>query len=317
MNLAKSPGIHQNLSQHYLPTSLITFMSKIPSFALIAVSSAVLFQACDFDTGLGLSPSKITGKVIFVGEPDSSLSVEEVRVVAAAQFPPTGVSDIFFSNAVDFNADSSEYEIILPYGNYPALAVLWKPRNDDWALESLLGFYGFNPFTFEASLKNVELTEADPVAANIRIPALWGFTNFDGRIEGRLTFAGSWPEDTEIVVMGAFTQIPDLDNIGLSTLLSLGGINFTLPKNVAFHDYELNVRKKENDQLAEYKFIGLFWKGHDISWEDIRCIGYYRSASDPTRPGSITMLPEGPVAGIDFTADFNTLPDGVKIGGGR
>jgi hypothetical protein len=292
-------------------------MSKIIRFVLAAALSAVLFQACEFDKGLSLSPSRITGKVLFVGEPDSTIAIDEVRVVAAARFPPTGVSDIFFSNPVNFGLDTADYEIILPFGNYPALAVLWKPRDDDWALESLLGFYGFNPFTFEASLKGVELTEDSPVAANIDIPALWGFTMFDGRVEGDLTFVGDWPEDTEIVVLGGFTQVPDLADIGLSILLTLGGINFTLPQNVPSHHYELAVRKKENENFAEYKFIGLFWKGRNIAWDEIRCIGFYRASNDPTQPGSFTMTSEGRITGIDLVADFNTLPDGVTIGGGR
>jgi len=286
-------------------------MLKHNSSLPILFLSALLFQACEFDHGLGLSPSRISGKVIFVGTDDRPSNVEEVRVVAAARFPPTGVSDIFFSNAVDFAADSSEYEIILPYGNYQAIAVLWKPRNDDWALESLLGFYGFDPFTFQASLKNVELTEQNPEATDIYVPALWGFTTFDARVEGTLTYRGNWPEDTEIVVMGGFTQVPDLNDIGLAVLLSLGGINFTLPQNVTSYQYELAVRK------GDYKFVGLFWKGRNIPWDKIRCIGFYPAANDSTMPGSFSLPPEGRITGIDFVADFNTLPDGVKLGGGR
>jgi hypothetical protein len=34
-------------------------------------------------------------------------------------------------------------------------------------------------------------------------------------------------------------------------------------------------------------------------------------------PGSFTLPAEGRITGIDFVADFNSLPEGVKIGGGR
>ena len=292
-------------------------MPKLTTLIFAAALSAILFQACEIDHGLDLSPSKITGQVLFYGDPDSTVSIDEVRVVAASRFPPTGVADIFFSGAVNFGVDTADYEIILPYGDYPALAVLWKPRDADWALENLLGFYGFDPLTFQANLKGVQLTEGSPVAANVDIPALWGFTTFDGRVEGDLVFAGEWPENTEIVVLGAFTQVPDLNNIGLATLLFLGGINFTLPRDVAFQHYELPVRRRQNNLLAEYKFIGLFWKGHDIAWDEIRCIGFYRARNDSTQPGNFTMPPQGRVTGIDFVADFSSLPDGVKIGGGR
>ncbi len=291
-------------------------MFKFIRFVPAAVLFAILFQACDFNHGLGLSPSKITGKVFHIERPDFSdtssarIEVDEVRVVAAAQFPPTGVGDIFFSNAVKFDRDTADYEIIVPYGNYPAIAVLWKPRGRDWALESLLGFYGFDPLTFQASLKGVELTARAPVAANVNMFALWGFAQFDALVEGDLTFLGAWPEDTEIVVLGGFNQVPDLNNL-LPYLLTLGGINFTLPKDVADAHYEIAVRN------GDYKFLGLFWKGRNINWDKIRCIGFYPAPNNPQQPGQFTLPPKGGISGINFTADFNTLPEGVKIGGGR
>ncbi|MEK7728741.1 MAG: hypothetical protein AAB354_10035, partial [candidate division KSB1 bacterium] len=200
--------------------------------------AAILFHGCEFDQGLGLSPSKIAGKVFFNGEPDSTVSVDEVRVVAAANFPPASIADVFFSEAIRFDKDTADYEIILPYGTYPAVAVLWKPRGEDWALESLLGFYGFQP-PLQASLKTVTLTREQPIAANIDVPALWSFAQFDARVEGDLIFLGDWPTDTEMVVMGGFNAVPDLENFGLSALAVLVGINFTLPKNLASYLYEL------------------------------------------------------------------------------
>ncbi len=284
-------------------------MCKTISLIFAAISSAFLFQACEIDHGLGLSPSKVIGHVVFFGPEFRPDNVEEVRVVAAAQFPPTGVADIFFSNAVNFGVDTADYEIILPYGEYPALAVLWKPRGKDWALESLLGFYGFRP-PFEASLQGVILSEAEPVASNIDIPALWNFAQFDARVEGELTYAGTWPANTDIVVLGGFNEIPDLQNL-LPALGFIGGINFTLPKNVPSYHYEMAVRN------GTYKFIGLFWKDQSSGWDELRCIGFYPTPNDPAQPGSFTLPPEGRITGIDFVADFNTLPDGVKIGGGR
>ena len=283
-------------------------MKKFYLFVFVALFAALLFNACEFDQGLGLSPSKITGNVIFLGSPDTTISVDEVRVVAAAQFPPTGVADIFFSNAVNFGRDTASYEIVVPYGNYPAIAVLWKPRGEDWALESLLGFYGFKP-PLQADLLGVELTEQHPVASNVDIFGLWNFAQFDARVEGDLTFVGTWPEDTEMVLLGGFNRVPDLDNL-LTALGFLGGINFTLPRNVSAHHYEMAVRN------GEYQFLGIFWKGRNIGWDKIRCIGFYRAPDDPAKPGKFTVGPSGRITGINFIADFNTLPDGVDLGGG-
>lgn len=276
---------------------------------LTLLLAAVVFQACEFDTGLGLSPSKISGRVLFLSTDFRPSNVDEVRVVAAANFPPASIADVFFSEAIRFDKDTADYEIILPFGTYPAVAVLWKPRGQDWALESLLGFYGFKP-PLEANLKAVSLTEAQPIASRIDMPALWSFAQFDARVEGDLTFVGNWPTDTEMVVMGGFNEVPDLENFGLSALAVLGGINFTLPKNVASYHYELAVRN------GTYKFVGLFWKGRGIPWDKIRCLGFYHAANNPTQPGGFELERNGRVTGIDFSADFNTLPDGVKIGGG-
>ncbi|MDZ7343221.1 MAG: hypothetical protein ONA90_01775, partial [candidate division KSB1 bacterium] len=126
-------------------------------------------------------------------------------------------------------------------------------------------------------------------------------------IHGTITFAGEWPEDTETVVLGGFTEIPDLNNI-VNSLLLLGGIDIAVPKFVAKHNYQMAVRH------GEYKFIGLFWKGRHIDWRDIRAIGFYRDPNNPSRPGALQVGPNGTISGIDFVADFSTLPDGVKLG---
>ncbi len=285
-------------------------MKKTIPSSLVILLAALLFHACEFDQGLGLSPSKIAGRVLFNGEPDTTVSVDEVRVVAAANFPPASIADVFFSEAIRFDKDTANYEIILPYGVYPAVAVLWKPRGQDWALESLLGFYGFKP-PLEANLKSVSLTREQPVAANIDIPALWAFAQFDAHVEGDLSLVGLWPSDTERLVMGGFTNVPDLDNFGISVLGLLGGINYSLPSDEKRypHHYSMAVRN------GEYKFIGVFWKGENTPWDKIRCIGYYRAPNNPSQPGQFTLPFQGRITGIDFSADFNTLPDGVKLGG--
>ena len=286
-------------------------MKKITSVFLVSILAAILFQACEFDTGLGLSPSKISGRVLFLSTDFRPSNVDEVRVVAAANFPPASIADVFFSEAIRFDKDTADYQIILPYGTYPAVAVLWKPRGQDWALESLLGFYGFQP-PLQASLKAVTLSREQPIAGSIDVPALWSFAQFDARVEGELVLNGTWPSDTEQLVMGGFNQVPDLDNFGISALALIGGINFSLPNKEKDypHQYSMAVRN------GEYKFVGLFWKGRKISWEKIRCIGFYRAPSDSTKPGEFTLPQNGRITGIDFSADFNTLPDGVKLGGG-
>jgi len=278
-------------------------------FALTAATLAAVLVACNFDTGLGLLESKIRGKIYFLGTEFRPANVEEVRVVAASNFPPQGFGDVFFSEAIPFDRDSAAYEMPLPRNTYPAIAVLWKPRGEDWSFTSLLGFYGFRP-PLSAQLLPVHLTAERPVADNINIFALWSFAQFDAHVEGEITFAGAWPADTDVVLLGAFTAVPDLKNI-VNSLVFLGGIDFAVPRFVERHRYRMAVRN------GEYQFLGLFWKGRGVAWDKIRAIGFYPASDNPAKPGRLTLPPNGTIANINFVADFNTLPDGVQIGGGQ
>jgi hypothetical protein len=282
-------------------------MRKTCGLFLLSVMAASFFS-CDVDQGLGVLESRISGKVYFLGSELRPQNVDEVRVVAASNFPPQGFGDVFFSEAIPFDGDSAAYEMPLPVDNYPAVAVLWKPRGEDWNFTSLLGFYGFKP-PLNAQLLPVNLTNEQPVAEHVDILALWSFAQFDAHAEGEITFQGAWPEDTEIVMLGAFTVIPDLKNI-VNSLVFLGGIDFAVPRFVESYSYRMAVRN------GQYQFLCLFWKDRGSAWDQIRAIGFYPAGDDPSKPGQFTLTPSGAISNINFVADFGTLPDGVQIGGG-
>jgi hypothetical protein len=267
-----------------------------------------LVLSCEFDQGLGPSKTRIAGRVIFLDPASRPGNIDEVRVVALANLPPTGFGDVYFSNAVRFDLDTASFEISVPVGTYPAVGVLWKARGKEWAFSNLLGIYGVK-LPLEFSLRQVQVTKEHPIVDNVEIAALWSFAQFDGTIQGELTFAGNWPEDTEAVLLGVFAEIPDLNNIANSLGL-LGGIPLPITSGGKARAYETSVRN------GDYKFIGVFWKGKNIKWENIRCVGFYPDPVNPTRPGIVSVPPGGTVTGINFVADFATLPDGVKLGGG-
>jgi len=283
---------------------------KKSCFVFLAAVISCLFLSCDFDQGIGPSKTRITGKVVFLDTNLRPSNVDEVRVIAVSQLPPSGFGDIYFSNAVRFDKDTADYEIQLPAGNFPAAGVLWKPRGKDWAITNLLGIYGFiPPVTF--SLKAVEVTREKPVAENIDIFALWSFSEFDASIEGNLKLIGEWPANTDVVLLGAFIAVPDLKNLDLSVIGLLGGLPLPITKPATSADsersYGISVRN------GEYKFIGIFWKAKGSN--NIRCIGFYRDPANTTQPGSAAVGKDGKITGYNFTGDFSTLPDGVKIGG--
>jgi len=278
-------------------------------FFVLTAALSCLFFSCEFDQGLGPSKTKITGKVFFTDTNLRPSNVDEVRVIAVSQLPPSGFGDIYFSNAVRFDLDTATYEIQLPPGNFPAAGVLWKPRGKDWAITNLLGLYGFiPPLTF--SLKAVQVTEEKPVAENIDVFALWSFSQFDASIEGKLKLTGAWPGNTDVVLLGALVAVPDLKNLDLSVIGLLGGLPLPITKPATEGDgersYGISVRN------GEYKFIGVFWKGKGSN--NIRCIGFYRDPANAALPGSTAVSKDGKVSGFDILADFSTLPDGVKLG---
>jgi len=284
----------------------LTFFSKARWLMLTAIAALCLLWSCEFDQGLGPSRTRISGRVIFqdiAARPDN---IDEVRVVATASLPPAGFGEVYFSNPVRFDRDTATYEIAAPLGAYPAVGVLWKPRGRDWSFTNLLGIYGLKlPFEFE--VKAVELTKEKPVVGQVDLFALWSFAQFDARVKGELTVLGDWPPDTEIVLLGAFIDVPDLSDVG-SLLGSLGGLPLPVSNSrETKRPYEIAVRN------GTYKFVALFWKGINIDWDKIKLLGYYGYTQDASPPSSVTIDPNGSISSINFDAYFRRLPDGLPL----
>jgi hypothetical protein len=286
----------------------LTWLALFAAAFCLFLSCGEFDRIFDFDQGLGPSKTRIIGKVIFDDPSTRPRNVEEVRVVAVANLPPNAFGDVYFSNALRFDLDTASYEISAPVGDYPAIGVLWKPRNKDWSFSNILGIYGVK-FPFEFELKPIHLTQEQPVADSVEISAYWGFAQFDGNIKGELTLIGAWPANTEIVLLGAFSIIPNFKNLA-ELLGSLGGLPLPITNGESKRPYDIAVRDS-----TEYKFVGIFWKGKDMKWEDIRLVGFYRDPQDPANPGAVAVPPNGTVPGINLVADFNTLPDGIKLPG--
>ncbi|MFQ5633039.1 MAG: hypothetical protein ACE5I1_30090, partial [bacterium] len=254
------------------------------------------------DQGLGVLGSRISGQVVYLGADSRPDNIDEVRVVAVANFPPSGLSDVFFSEAIPFEQDTTQYDILLPLGEYPAVGVLWKPRGKDWSFTSLLGFYGFEP-PASASLLPVNLTQDEPIATNIDLFALWELAKLDGEISGTVTFQGDLPENTDTVLLGAFTGVPDLTNV-ISLLGILGGLPLPVPlNNIApgnRYEYALPARSDA------YKFVGAFWIGKG-GFETIQLVGFYPDVQNPALPGEFILPENGAIPNVDFVADFRNL----------
>ena len=279
----------------------------IGSFSLVVI--LLLSTRCEFDTGLGLMESQISGDVIFINPSAKADYVDAVRIVAVVNFPPEGLGDVIFSSSIDISKTRAHYSIPAPLAEYAAVAVIWKRKGREWNYSNILGLYGMdwaNPF--DVNLEPVKLTKKNPIAGNIDIQADWSRTALDGLINGTITFAGEWPEDTEYMAIFAFSRIPDLENY-LGLLLTLKGYDIAIPKFKGKYEYSLPVYS------GEIKWIGIAFKSSAISFEDTKILGFYRSPDNPSKPGTIMLEREGEANGIDFTCDFTTLPDGLEPGG--
>lgn len=110
------------------------------------------------------------------------------------------------------------------------------------------------------------------------------------KIEGTVTFSGTWPEAAEDVrvVVGKDFPIKSFDDLKMSNkLASDGTVNYSV--------------QVEN---ADYKFLGVVWKPAGGVWGLASICGVYTSDSDFFTPASISVSAEkSVVAGITMAVD--------------
>ena len=82
---------------------------------LALVIIVLVIAKCDFDTGLGLMKSRLSGRIVFLNPVLKADYVDAVRVVAVVNFPPETLGDVIFSNSVDISADTVYYSIPAPH----------------------------------------------------------------------------------------------------------------------------------------------------------------------------------------------------------
>lgn len=269
------------------------------SIKFMVYGAAALFftGGCDYDHGIDPIRTKISGEVSFLGE--APWYVREVRVAVAKRFPPVDLTqDLLYSEQLPKNQMKVHYEILAIPGEYAATGVLWRRSGEAWTLSNILGLYTA-PGSFVPA--PITISPEQPQADSVNMIANWDLALRDSYLEGDITFVGVYPPDTEILALAMFPIVPQsqLD------FLSVKALDLNVPLNVARFHYRTPVTH------GEYKFISIFWKGKNSSIFDIRAIGFYRSPADTTKPGSITVAGGETASGINFVADFNTLPGGV------
>jgi hypothetical protein len=252
--------------------------------------------ACGYDHGIDPVSSKITGKVSFVG--DMPQNTGEIRVAVAVTFPPTDISQLLTSEPLPKGIDTVSYEILVPYGEYEAVGVIWKANNASWSLTDILGIYsdasGFLP-------RSVQVDPENPVADSVDIVADYRLVTRGAYITGRITFEGDWPQDTEIVAVAAFHEEPH-SIVDLLNPENISGYGL-VPKGVPSYDYRIAVAP------GSYKFVAVFWiqKIQQGQFPQFAVIGFHADPQLPDSPKEVTAELGETTAGVDITADFGRI----------
>lgn len=225
---------------------------------MIIILAVLVFIHCEMDKGLDISPW-IEGEIVI----DSIDRVEEgqtgdVVVVVAPDFPPKTWTDIIKTPPLSFKRDvrkdTINYKVPLNYGTYDVVAVLWKPKGEEWSFETISNILGVHikPNVFRPN--PVTLAKDQKFLPGVNMYADFGYVLYGANIKGKITYTGTFNPNTDMMILASFPMKPE--NV-VDYLFALGW-DLTLPtKESAYNPYEFNL-----DVAPDYhKYIALFWKG--------------------------------------------------------
>jgi len=295
---------------------------KSKKYLLLPVIGALflLWSSCNYDHGIDPIRTKIKGNILFSGAYPGN--VTEARLVVVKNLPPVNLTtDVIFSEPLPFNRgkspsenDTVSYELVVEAGVYPIAGVLWRPQGGTWDIANIIGLYlKFNPinFTIDTEIK----VDQPPGAEGINIAANWDLARRDAEITGVIDFKGAWRTDTDFFALGCYSKIPQNSIEYLAELLA-GKAAFQLvfqstAVDLLRYSIEVNSQVGVGNEKGKYQFIALFWKGKTSSLSDIRALGFYRCDGDTLLPRVVPTFIDSTTSGINFSADFSTLPVGA------
>ncbi len=277
--------------------------SQLIFYIILCVFLSFPLVGCRIDHGLEPINSGIGGRIFFKGE--TPRHTDEVRVAVVKDFPPRSIKELLFSDMIDFRSDTAQYKIYLPEGKYNVVAVIWKEHNEPWNISNIIGLYGgiFLGDRLIPTFKPVVIPDSKTFIDTIDIAANLNRVNRDAKIEGTIHFIGSWPENTGVMGVGAFTEIPKQGDI-LDYYFKSIFIDYTISTFVEKADYLLRVHS-----IDTVKYIAALWIDNTFDMNTIRDVGFYVDPFDTTGtvPGTVTVPKDSTLKGIDITVDFSKL----------
>ena len=116
-------------------------------------------------------------------------------------------------------------------------------------------------------------------------------------IAGRITFAGTWPEDVGQVAVAVYQDLPQT----VEDLFNIKGWDTDVALNARTYDYFV-----ELDDEGVYRWVVIAWRKPDSFWDFTSLLGCYHASGD-SLPGTVAVTPGEVASGIDIAVDFGVL----------
>lgn len=292
---------------------------------LICLLITVVIITCEMDKGLEITPW-IEGKLTIDSiDKTQEGNIGDVVIVVAPDFPPKKWTDIVKTPPIRFNhnleEDEVEYKVPLNFGTYDVIAVLWKPKGEEWSFETISNILGVytEPNLFKP--KSVTIPKGQDFVSGIDIFADFGFVRYGAFIKGKISYIGEFNPDTEMMILASFPHKPSK----VSDYLFALGWDLTLPTKKTpdndpynpYYEFLLDVSP------GNHKYVALFWKGKKGDPYDFRKIAdfFIPDIDPPVQIGTLKYegkrIKKGEVFDyyidensgekvyIDLVADFN------------
>ena len=121
-------------------------MKFVCLFVLVSCSIFFAIVSCNTDHGLEPGPW-IEGQIIIESiDRVAEAQTGDMVVVVAPDFPPKKWTDIIKTPPIHFKRDvkkdTVDYTLPLNFGTYAVVAVLWKPKGEEWSFETISNILG-------------------------------------------------------------------------------------------------------------------------------------------------------------------------------
>ena len=286
---------------------------------IISILISAGFLTCDMDKGLDIIPW-IEGRIFFENiDRVEEGQIGDVVVVVAPDFPPKNWTDIIKTAPIYFDQDevkdTSNFKVPLNLGTYDVVAVLWKPKGEEWSFETISNILGVYTAPNLFKPKPVTIKKEDEFVSGVNIDADFGLVRYGSFIKGNITSTGVFNPATDMIILASFPMKPET----MIDYLFAKGWDLTLPvTESAYEQYEyvLDVAP------GFHKYIALFWRGKGGSPYDFKKIADLMFPDDlpqigPFVPEGLELKKgdtlewfvndEGDTVKIDLVADFDKI----------